>query len=81
MVFMRLEVSVVTLAAAATVEFFSSAMSVLPSGAIEPRNAWGRMMSRAAGRNDSPMARAASAWPIGTVFTPDRIDSHTNAAW
>ncbi len=39
MVLMSVDVSVVTLAAAATVEFFSSAMRVLPSGAIAPRNA------------------------------------------
>ena len=27
-----------------------------------------------------PSARAASAWPIGTVLMPERSDSHTNAA-
>ena len=38
------EVSVATDAAAATVEFFSNAISVLPNGATEPRNACGRMI-------------------------------------
>ena len=69
-----------TLAAAATVEFFSSAMSVLPNGAIAPRNACGRMTRLAAGMNDRPIARAASACPSGTVFTPERMASQTNAA-
>ncbi len=41
-----------TPAAAATVEFLVSAMSTLPSGATEPRNACGRMISRAAGQKD-----------------------------
>ena len=35
----RLELSVATDAAAATVEFFSKAMKVLPSGATAPRKA------------------------------------------
>ena len=39
---MREEVSVVTEAAAATVEFFNKAMRVLPKGAMDPRKAWGR---------------------------------------
>ena len=80
MVFIRPEASA-TDAAAATVEFLVRAMSTLPSGATDPRNACGRMISRAAGQNDSPIARAASAWPTGTVLTPERSASQTKAAW
>ena len=79
MVFMRPEASA-TLAAAATVVFFTRAISTLPSGATAPRKACGRMISQAAGRKDRPMDRAASAWPSGTVFTPDLIASQTKAA-
>src|SRR5699024_6441435 len=60
-----------TEAAAATVVFLVSAIRVLPSGVTAPRSACGRTMMRAAGRNERPMARAASAWPSGTVFTPE----------
>ena len=67
-------------AAAATVEFLSRAISVLPSGATEPRKACGRMISVADCMKPKPSARAASAWPIGTVLMPERRDSHTNAA-
>ena len=67
-------------AAAATVEFFSNAISVLPRGATEPRNACGRMICVADCMKPNPSARAASAWPIGTVLMPERSDSHTNAA-
>ena len=67
-------------AAAATVEFFSSAISVLPSGATEPRNACGRMISPADCMKFRPRARAASAWPSGTVLMPERSASQTNAA-
>ena len=67
-------------AAAATVEFFSNAMSVLPNGATEPRNACGRMIWVADCMKFNPNARQASAWPRGTVLMPDRSDSHTNAA-
>lgn len=56
-----LEVSVATLPTAATVEFLISAMRVLPRGATAPRNACGKITRRAAVRNGSPMARAASA--------------------
>lgn len=48
---------------------------------MAPRNACGRMTRRAAGAKERPIARAASAWPIGTVLTPERIASHTKAAW
>lgn len=36
----KLEVSVLTEAAAATVEFFSKAIRVLPNGATDPLKAW-----------------------------------------
>ena len=38
-------------------------------------------VGRRSGRKDSPIARAASAWPTGTVLMPLRIASATNAAW
>ena len=79
MVLMRLEVSVATEAAAATVEFLSRAISVLPSGATEPRNACGRMTIDADWKKLRPSERAASACPSGTVLMPLRSDSHTNA--
>ena len=66
--------------AAATVVFLMSAITVLPSGAIAPRNACGRITSRAASTKGSPIARAASACPTGTVFTPDRRASQKNEA-
>ena len=74
------EVSVATDAAAATVEFLSSAISVLPSGATDPRMACGMMISVADCMKLRPMARAASACPLGTVLMPERNDSATNAA-
>ena len=55
------DVSVATDAAAATVEFLSNAMSVLPTGATEPRNACGMMISVADCMKLRPIARAASA--------------------
>ena len=69
-----------TPAAWATVVFFARAMSVLPSGAIAPRKACGRMISRIVAPNPSPIARAASACPAGTVLTPERSASQTKAA-
>src|SRR5699024_5024586 len=66
--------------AAATVVFLISAMKVFPKGAMAPRKACGMMTSRAVGRKDSPIARAASACPRSTVLTPERSDSHTNEA-
>ncbi len=62
------------------VEFLVSAMKMLPSGAITARPAWGRMIMVSVCRNDMPIARAASACPAGTVLTPERIASQTNAA-
>ena len=38
------------------------------------------MICVAACQKFSPRARAASAWPNGTVFMPERRDSHTKAA-
>ena len=78
--FIRPEASA-TDAAAATVVFLVSAITVLPSGVMAPRSAWGRITWRAAGRKPRPMERAASACPSGTVLTPERIASHMNAAW
>ena len=66
---------------AATVVFLISAISVEPSGAIAPRNACGRITSRSDWPNVSPIDRAASACPPGTVLMPLRSASQTNAAW
>ena len=65
----------------ATVVFLVRAMSTEPSGAMAPRNAWGRITSRSDWPKVSPIERAASAWPAGTVFTPERRASQTKAAW
>ena len=46
---------------ATTVVFLVKAMSTLPSGAIAPRNAWGRITWDSERPNGRPMARAASA--------------------
>ena len=64
---------------AAMVVFFVSAISTLASGAITARIAWGSTTSVNTCRKDSPIARAASACPVGTVLMPDRTASHTNA--
>ena len=74
------EVSVATDAAAATVEFFSKAMKVLPRGATEPQKVCGKIMCVADWKKLRPKALQASACPRGTVFNPDLSDSHTNAA-
>ena len=50
-----------TEATVATVVFFANAMRVLPSGVMEPRKAWGKIIRRALAKNPRPMARAASA--------------------
>ena len=62
------------------VVFFDSAMRTLPSGAITARPACGRTMIRRVCAKVSPIARAASAWPAGTVLMPERSASQTNAA-
>ena len=56
----------------ATVVFLVSAMSTDPSGATAPRKACGRIHPAPAtlGPGRSPIHRAASAWPAGTVLTP-----------
>jgi hypothetical protein len=64
----------------AIVEFLHSAIRTLPSGATTARPACGRMMIRSVWANVSPIARAASACPAGTVLMPERTASHTNAA-
>ena len=43
------------------------------------RNACGSTMIHRVWVKLSPMARAASAWPSGTVLIPDRSTSQTNA--
>jgi len=60
---------------AATVVFFSRAIRTLNSGGITARTAWGRTTRLRVCPKSRPMARAASAWPIGTVLIPDRIVS------
>jgi len=74
------EVSVATDAAAATVEFLSKAINVLPNGATEPQKVCGRITCVADWKKFNPRARQASAWPTGTVLRPDLNDSQTNAA-
>ena len=64
---------------AAIVVFLVSAMRTLPSGAMTERNACGSTTSRSVCAKVSPIARAASAWPSGTVLMPDRIASQTKA--
>ena len=64
----------------AMVVFLVSAISTLASGAITARNACGSTMMRRFWVNVRPIARAASAWPAGTVLMPERIASQTNVA-
>ena len=66
---------------ASTVVFLVKAIKVLPSGAMAPRKACGKTMVVMVGRKLSPIARAASACPCGTVLMPLRIASATKAAW
>ncbi len=79
-VFIRPEASATPMTEA-TVVFFVRAMRTDPSGAMAPRKAWGRITSRRLWVKVSPIERAASAWPSGTVFIPLRSASQTNAAW
>ena len=44
------------------------------------RKACGSRIIRRFWPNVRPSDRAASAWPSGTVLTPERTVSHTNAA-
>ncbi|CAM5267370.1 hypothetical protein SVIOM342S_07998 [Streptomyces violaceorubidus] len=64
--------------AAATVVFLISAISTFASGTTDERNACGRTTSRSTWPKLRPRARAASAWPTGTVLMPERSASHTN---
>ena len=66
---------------ATTVVFLVSAMSTLPNGAMAPRNACGRITWVRERPNGSPIARAASACPAGTVLMPLRSASATKAEW
>ena len=64
----------------AMVVFFTSAISTEPSGMMTARNACGSNTIRRFCPNVIPSERAASAWPAGTVLTPARTVSQTNAA-
>ena len=66
--------------AEAIVVFFTRAISTEPSGLITARKACGSRISRRFWPKLRPSERAASAWPNGTVLTPDRNVSHTNEA-
>lgn len=59
--------------------FLVSAMRMLPSGATTARNACGSVISASVLTKPSPSERAASACPTGTVLSPERSASHTNA--
>ncbi len=65
--------------AAATVVFFVNAISTLVSGPTAARKACGSTTRPSTWEKPRPMARAASAWPTGTVLMPARIASHTKA--
>src|SRR5690606_9028390 len=64
----------------AIVVFLVSAMSTLPSGPTTLRSACGSTISRRFCVKVRPSERAASTWPSGTVFTPERSDSETKQA-
>ena len=66
--------------AEAIVVFFVNAISTDPSGMITARKACGSSTIRRFWLNVRPSDRAASAWPNGTVLTPERTVSQTNAA-
>ena len=55
----------------AMVVFFVNAISTEPSGMMTARKACGSMTIRRFCPKVKPSERAASAWPSGTVFTPD----------
>src|SRR3954447_8298585 len=65
--------------AAAIEVFLTSAIITLASGGTTARTRRGGTTVVIDLVNVSPMAREASACPIGTEFTPERIASHTNA--
>ena len=56
------------------------AIITLPSGATTTRKACGRMIIRRDWKKVSPIARAASACPSGTVLMPERSASQTKLA-
>ena len=55
-------------------------MKTLTSGCTIDRNACGRIDEPQHWVKVRPIARAASAWPTGTVLMPARIASQTKAA-
>ena len=65
---------------AAIVVFFVSAMKMLISGGTTLRRACGRTTWLIVWVKVRPIARAASACPTPTLFTPDRTASQTKAA-
>ena len=65
---------------AAIVVFFSSAISVLTSGGTtDAQRLRQDDHADSVWPNVRPSARAASAWPSGTVLMPERTTSQTNA--
>ena len=66
--------------AEAIVVFLVNAISTEPSGMSTDRKACGNRIIRRFWPKVKPSERAASAWPSGTVFTPERTVSHTNDA-
>ena len=60
--------------------FFVSAISTEPSGMMTARKACGSKTIRRFCPKVKPSDRAASTWPSGTVFTPERMVSQTNDA-
>ncbi len=60
--------------------FLVSAMTTLISGGMTVRTACGRITDPSVCENVSPMLRAASAWPTGTLLMPERIASAKNGA-
>ena len=60
--------------------FFVNAISTEPSGMMTARKACGNRIIRRFCQNVKPSDRAASAWPSGTVLTPERMVSQTNDA-
>ncbi len=62
MPFIRYDASATPIVAT-TVVFLVSAIKTLPSGAMAPRKACGRITLESVLVKSSPIARAASAWP------------------
>ena len=72
-------VSSTTANPAATEVFFVRAMITLMSGGTTLRSACGSTTRRSVPTGPSPIARAASAWPMPTLLIPERTASQTNA--